>query len=147
MPVPTHKRYYSGGSFRASLVPTLPMSAPTINANAAIFFKIILMIGVLFFGSLLLRQTKAKSDFYLLKQLNNSCSQIDNFSPISPPWYCVTPARDVRFGSKADICSATADVRFTLNSDRESGFPQMVTSALHPKADMCGAKRMSAKCQ
>ena len=46
---------------------------------------------------------------------------------------------DVRFGSKADICSATADVRFTLNSDRESGFPQKAMSALPPKADMCGA--------
>jgi hypothetical protein len=39
------------------------MSAPTINANAAIFLKIPLMIGSFFFGSLLLRQTKAKSDF------------------------------------------------------------------------------------
>ena len=46
---------------------------------------------------------------------------------------------DVRFGSKADICSATADVRFTLNSDRESGFPQKAMSALPPKADMCSA--------
>ena len=46
---------------------------------------------------------------------------------------------NVRFGSKADICSATADVRFTLNSDRESGFPQKAMSALPPKADMCGA--------
>jgi hypothetical protein len=27
---------------------------------------------------------------------------------------------DVRFGSKADICSATRDVRFTPNSDRKS---------------------------
>ena len=46
---------------------------------------------------------------------------------------------NVRFGSKADICSATADVRFTLNSDRESGFLQKAMSALPPKADMCGA--------
>jgi hypothetical protein len=30
---------------------------------------------------------------------------------------------DVRFGSKADICAATSHVRFTPNSDRESGFP------------------------
>ena len=30
----------------------------------------------------------------------------------------------VRFGSKADICTAPAHVRFTLNSDRESGPPQ-----------------------
>src|SRR5262245_39190228 len=29
--------------------------------------------------------------------------------------------RDVRFGSKADICSATEHVRFTPNSDRRSG--------------------------
>jgi hypothetical protein len=29
---------------------------------------------------------------------------------------------DVRFGSKADICAATSHVRFTPNSDRESGF-------------------------
>src|SRR5215471_7981306 len=28
---------------------------------------------------------------------------------------------DVRFGSKADICVATSHVRFTPNSDRESG--------------------------
>jgi len=33
------------------------------------------------------------------------------------------------------------DVRFTLNSDRESGFSQRVMSALPPKADMCGAIR------
>ena len=29
---------------------------------------------------------------------------------------------DVRFGSKADMCSAKRHVRFTPNSDRESGF-------------------------
>jgi len=34
-----------------------------------------------------------------------------------PPW------RDVRFGSKADIRNAQTNVRFTLNSDRESEFP------------------------
>ena len=44
------------------------------------------------------------------------------------------------FGSKADICAATSHVRFTPNSDRESGFPQTVMSALAPKADMCGAR-------
>ena len=32
--------------------------------------------------------------------------------------------RNVRFGSEADICSAQAHVRFTPNSDRESGPPQ-----------------------
>ena len=36
----------------------------------------------------------------------------------------------VRFGSKADICAATSHVRFTPNSDRESGFPQKAMSAL-----------------
>jgi hypothetical protein len=46
----------------------------------------------------------------------------------------------VRFGSKADMCSAKRHVRFTPNSDRESGFTQTVMSALPPKADMCGAR-------
>ena|SRR5262249_27500577 len=45
----------------------------------------------------------------------------------------------VRFGSKADICSATSHVRFPPNSDRESGLFQTVMSALPPKADMCSA--------
>jgi hypothetical protein len=48
---------------------------------------------------------------------------------------------DVRFGSKADICAAKSDVRFTPNSDCESVFPHKVMSALPPKADMCGAAR------
>jgi hypothetical protein len=46
---------------------------------------------------------------------------------------------NVRFGSKADISTATSHVRFTPDSDRESGHVPMVMSALHPKADMCGA--------
>jgi hypothetical protein len=37
------------------------------------------------------------------------------------------------------MCVAKNDVRFAPNSDRESGFPQTVMSALPPKADMCGA--------
>jgi hypothetical protein len=45
----------------------------------------------------------------------------------------------VRFGSLADICTATSHVRFTPNSDRESEIPQNIMSALPPKADMCGA--------
>jgi hypothetical protein len=49
------------------------------------------------------------------------------------------PFLDVRFGSKADICAATSHVRFTPNSDRESGFPHKIVSALPPKADMCSA--------
>ena len=44
---------------------------------------------------------------------------------------------DVRFGSKADICAAQTDVRFTPNSDRKSGHVPMVMSALPLKADMC----------
>jgi hypothetical protein len=43
---------------------------------------------------------------------------------------------DVRFGSKADICSAKGYVRFAPNSDRESGLQQPVMSALRPKADI-----------
>jgi hypothetical protein len=42
---------------------------------------------------------------------------------------------NVRFGSKADMCAAKTHVRFTPNSDRESGFSQTVMSALPPKAD------------
>jgi hypothetical protein len=45
----------------------------------------------------------------------------------------------VCFGSEADICAAKGHVCFTPNNDRESGFPQKVTSALHPKADACSA--------
>jgi hypothetical protein len=48
---------------------------------------------------------------------------------------------DVRFGSKADSCSAATHVRFTPDSDPESGLPRKVMSALPPKADMCGATR------
>jgi hypothetical protein len=46
---------------------------------------------------------------------------------------------DVRFGSLADICSATGDVRFAPNSDRKSGHQLRGMSALPPKADMCSA--------
>src|SRR4029078_3029495 len=37
------------------------------------------------------------------------------------------------------MCGAPPDVRFTPNSDRESGPPQTAMSALLSKADMCGA--------
>ena len=47
----------------------------------------------------------------------------------------------VRFGSKAEICGAKRRVRFSPNSDHESGLPQTVMSALPPKADMCSAAR------
>ena len=37
------------------------------------------------------------------------------------------------------MCGAKAYVRFAPDSDRKSGLPQTVMSALPPKADMCGA--------
>jgi hypothetical protein len=37
------------------------------------------------------------------------------------------------------VCVAKQHVRFAANSDRESGLPQKVMSALTPKADMCTA--------
>ena len=37
---------------------------------------------------------------------------------------------DVRFGSEADMCAAKSDVRFTPNSDRESGPPANETSVV-----------------
>src|SRR5262249_2413422 len=43
------------------------------------------------------------------------------------------PRRDVRFGSKADICSAIADVRFTPNSDIDCVFRRV---RFGPKADI-----------
>jgi hypothetical protein len=39
------------------------------------------------------------------------------------------------------MCAAITDVRFTPNSDRKSEIPQKAMTALHPKADMCGATR------
>src|SRR5262249_5915855 len=51
----------------------------------------------------------------------------------------IRKGRHVRLGSKADMCVAKSDVRFTPNSDHESGHPQKVMSALPPRADMCGA--------
>jgi hypothetical protein len=49
----------------------------------------------------------------------------------------INPTRDnVRYGAKADMCGAKGHVRFTPNSDRESGFPRKVMSALPPKADI-----------
>src|SRR5262249_17892882 len=65
-------------------------------------------------------------------------SVMDSASWAYPGW--VTGLRaNVRFGSKADMCSANRYVRFTPNSDRESGFSQRIMSALPPNADMCGA--------
>jgi hypothetical protein len=57
----------------------------------------------------------------------------------------VLKARNVRFGSKADMCSAKRHVRFTPNSDHESGHVPMVVSALPPKADILQFARNFAK--
>jgi hypothetical protein len=46
---------------------------------------------------------------------------------------------DVWMTLNADISQRNCRVRFTPNSDRESGFPQTAMSALPPIADMCGA--------
>ena len=58
-----------------------------------------------------------------------------------------TQRADVRFGSLADICSAKGHVRFTPNSDRKSGFPHKVMSALPPKRTCAVQLGMSAKGQ
>src|SRR5262245_42648715 len=52
------------------------MTAPTINANAAIFFRILLMIGSFscLSSSVKPKQSDISPTFYLLKQLKNSCS-------------------------------------------------------------------------
>src|SRR5262245_38764258 len=47
----------------------------------------------------------------------------------------------VRFGSKAKHMQRKRPCPIYPNSDRESGHPQTVMSALPPKADMCGATR------
>jgi hypothetical protein len=49
---------------------------------------------------------------------------------------------NVRFGSKADMCAAKPHVRFTPNSDRESGHPQTAlgqkrTSVIAASALLC----------
>jgi hypothetical protein len=53
---------------------------------------------------------------------------------------------NVHFGSKADMCVAKRkrDVRFTPNSDRESGFPHKVMSALPLPLVISGVFRIRA---
>jgi hypothetical protein len=61
-----------------------------------------------------------------------------------PALHCVdirNTKQRVRFGSEADICSAATHVRFAPDSDRESGPPHTVMSALPLKADVCDANR------
>src|SRR5262245_56497628 len=59
---------------------------------------------------------------------------------IVPDQATIREAADVRFGSKADMCAAKRDVRFTPDSDRKSGHRQPVMSALPPIADSCSAQ-------
>ena len=72
--------------------------------------------------------------------LSTDSSSVSRFWPAQP---CSNVSADecayVRFGSKADICSAKRHVRFTPDNNSESGFPHKVMSALPPKADMCSA--------
>src|SRR5262245_7001952 len=79
-----------------------------------------------------------------VKTPRNSRRLMSTLAPVLlvQPWYrgnSVLGRDYVRFGSKADICGATSDVRFTPNSDREGRHPQTVMSASPPKADMCSA--------
>ena len=56
------------------------------------------------------------------------------------------PGINVRFGSKADICSAKGHVRFTPNSDRESGFRKK-SCPLYSRKRTCAVQLgMSALC-
>jgi hypothetical protein len=52
---------------------------------------------------------------------------------------CVEIANSELFGSQADMCATTGHVRFTPNSDRESGPSRQAMSALPLRADMCSA--------
>src|SRR5262245_11832895 len=51
------------------------------------------------------------------------------------PW--ATSPRTITVSNVDRKGGATSYVRFTPNSDRKSGLPQTVMSALPPKADMC----------
>src|SRR5215475_3874622 len=64
------------------------MSAPTINANAAILLNIQLMIGSFSFAHSSVATTQSPT-FCQSKQLNNNCSQVDCSGPASRGWYCV----------------------------------------------------------
>ena len=55
---------------------------------------------------------------------------------LEPERVVVKGKPNVRFGSKADMCSAQAHVRFTPIATAKADF-QPVMSALPTKADMC----------
>jgi hypothetical protein len=59
--------------------------------------------------------------------------------PVTIADICAATAH-VRFESEADICAAQRHVRVTPNSDRKSEIPHKVMSAFPPKADMCSAR-------
>ena len=72
-------------------------------------------------------------------KLNIEIDQKNAMSALPPKADMCGALAYVCFGSKADMCVAKSDVRFTPNSDRESGIPAKVMSALPPRANMCGA--------
>src|SRR5262245_20266874 len=61
-------------------------------------------------------------------------------SAIQTPWKIplslggIYKGNNVHFGLEADICAAKSHVRFSSDSDRESGLPQTVMSALPPQS-------------
>jgi hypothetical protein len=76
----------------------------------------------------------------------NICSgeQFNGFCPIAIP--AVTEFLLLEVFLHVGLTAAVGnlfqvDVRFTPNSDHESGIPAKAMSALPPKADMCGATR------
>src|SRR5262249_36853714 len=91
------------------------------------------------------------------------CPATNNFDEIAPPHHGprrsgsdkvsvtasintlkVPNCRNVRFGSKADMCAAKRHVCFTPNSDRESGHrPYSMTSSARP-ISVLGTSRPSA---
>jgi hypothetical protein len=57
-------------------------------------------------------------------------------------------ARQVRFGSQADMSGAKRHVRFTPNSDRESGLPRQASGHVQRTRPVCfGPKAdIAARC-
>jgi hypothetical protein len=60
-------------------------------------------------------------------------------------WTYRPNASNVRFGSEADMCVSTSDVRFTPNSDRESGHPQRVISGYCNRRARCFSQNYRKK--
>ena len=113
------ERIARGRAFRAS---------PQFAASAALYGFDAIRSGPACRGSL---PTLAKIEYpgpasarpYRIRLVAELCTDRGAEKPVN-----------VRFGSKADIRTAKSDVRFTPNSDRKSGFPHKVMSALPPKS-------------